>query len=189
MKKGKFASLLGASFVLGLVALLGFSGCKKETGLGDNAAVNAELEGAPSWVTESSGDLLSATGSAKIKNNNLNFATTQAGAAARVELGTQIAVQIESKYRELTQSGEDTVNQEAVQAIRNSVNQVIAGSKITNKWVSKTGTLWVLVKVEKLNTELLKNNLINSKGLDKAAAESLAKSVDNLLDGDRTQAQ
>lgn len=174
LKFGALASLV-------LVAILGINGCKK--GLGDNEAINASLEGAPAWVIESNDDLLSATGSAKVKNNNLNFATTQAGAAARVELATQISTRIESKYKELATSDEDSVNQEAVQAIRNSVDQVLAGSKITNKWVSKDGTLWVLVKIQKLNTDLLKSNLLNSKSLDKAAAAALSQAVDDIIDG------
>ncbi|WP_299325758.1 LPP20 family lipoprotein [uncultured Helicobacter sp.] len=179
MKVLKFVNF-GAIASLVLVAILGINGCKK--GLGDNEAINASLEGAPAWVTESNDDLLSATGSAKVKNNNLNFATTQAGAAARVELATQISTRVESKYKELATSGEDSVNQEAVQAIRNSVDQVLAGSKITNKWVSKDGTLWVLVKIQKLNTDLLKSNLLNSKTLDKAAAQALSQAVDEILD-------
>ena len=177
------SSLTNTVLALGLVTMLGFSGCNKK--LGENEAVNRALKGAPSWVTESNGDLLSATGSAKIKNNNLNFATTQAGAAARVELATQIATRIESKYKELATSSEDSVNQEAVQAIRNSVDQVLAGSKITNKWVSEDGTLWVLVKIEKLNTDLLKNNLVNTRSLDKAAAAALSQAVDEIIDGPR----
>lgn len=176
MKVLKFGAI--ASLVL--VAILGINGCKK--GLGDNKEINASLEGAPAWVIESNGDLLSATGSAKVKNNNLNFAITQASAAARVELAGQIATRVESKYKELATSGEDSVNQEAVQAIRNSVDQVLAGSKITNKWVSKDGTLWVLVKIQKLNTDLLKSNLLNSKTLDKAAAQALSQAVDEILD-------
>ena len=178
MKALKFGAI--ASLVL--VAILGINGCKK--GLGDNEAIDASLEGAPAWVTESNDDLLSATGSAKVKNNNLNFATTQAGAAARVGLAAQISTRVESKYKELATSGEDSVNQEAVQAIRNSVDQVLAGSeeKITNKWVSKDGTLWVLVKIQKLNTDLLKSNLLNSKTLDKAAAQALSQAVDEISD-------
>ena len=100
-----------------------------------------------------------------------------------MELATQISTRIESKYKELATSDEDSVNQEAVQAIRNSVDQVLAGSKITNKWVSKDGTLWVLVKIQKLNTDLLKSNLLNSKSLDKAAAAALSQAVDDIIDG------
>ena len=85
----------------------------------------------------------------------------------------------------LATSSEDSVNQEAVQAIRNSVDQVLAGSKITNKWVSEDGTLWVLVKIEKLNTDLLKNNLVNTRSLDKAAAAALSQAVDEIIDGPR----
>ncbi len=168
---------------LGLVALLGLAGCGKDK-LTDNKEINSQFDGAPSWVTESSSDLLSAVGSAKIKNNNLNFATTQAGAAARAELATQISTKVEGKYKELATSTEVSVNQEAVQALRIGVSQTLAGSKITNKWITKDGTtLYVLVKVEKLNTELLKNNFMNAQGVDKAAAAALSKAVDEIIDG------
>jgi len=171
-----------AFITIGFAALLALSGCNDK--LTENKEIQSALDGAPSWVTGSSGDLLSATGSAKIKNNNYNFATTQAASAARVELASQIALRVESKYKELTTSGEESVNQETVQAIRNSVNQVLAGSKVTNKWITKDGnTLWVLVQIEKLDTELLKNNLARSQSLDKAAAAALSRAVDEIIDG------
>ena len=80
-------------------------------------------------------------------------------------------------------SDSESVNQEAVQAIRQSVSQVIAGSKSTQKWISKTNDMWVLVEVKELNTSLLEKNLAKAKGVDNAAAKALAKSVDELIDG------
>ncbi len=169
--------------MVGLLAVgLGLVGCQAEKTMGENTAVNASLKGAPEWVIQGGKDLLSATGSAKIKNNNLNMATTQAEAAARVAIASNIASQVESKYRELATSTEESANQEAVQAIRISVNQTLAGTRTTQKWISEDGTLWVLVETQKLNTELLKNNLLNKSGLDKAAAKALAQAVDELLD-------
>ncbi len=166
------------------IALLAITGCKD---IGENADVNDALKGAPDWVIDGSKDNLSATGSAKIKNGNIGFATTQASASARAELAGQIATRIESKYRELTTSGEDSVNQEAVRAVRQSVDQVLTGTKVTKKWVSKDGVLWVLVQVEKLDTKLLKDNLLQLDGLNQEAAKALAQSVDELIDGPQAQ--
>lgn len=166
-----------------VMGLLVMSGCGTSNVATDNAEINAALDGAPEWVLGDSSDLLSASGTAKIKNSNIGFATTQAEADARNKIAQQISVQVESKYRELTNSTSDSVNQESVNAIRQSVNQILAGSKSTKKWISKTNDMWVLVEVKQLNTDLLKKNLMNSKGLDKEAAKTLAKSVDELIDG------
>lgn len=173
MKKGL---LLSTTFLV----LIGLSGCGK--GIGNNAEVNASLKGAPSWVTDLSDDL-KATGSAKIINNNLNFARTKASTAARVELANKISVKMESTYRELqTQSG-DEVSSEVVNAIRASTDKTLAGTNITKQWVSEDGTLWVLVEISKLNTKLLEQNLSQSKAIDKEAAKQLAATVDELIDG------
>ncbi|RAX58866.1 hypothetical protein CCZ01_01330 [Helicobacter monodelphidis] len=166
---------------LGLGCLLLIGGCSSKL---ENEAVNAALDGAPAWVLESS-EMLSAVGSAPIKSNNINFAKTQASNAARVEIANQLSVQVESKYKELATSDATSVNQETVQAIRNSVNKTLAGSRIVNQWVSKDGsTLWVLVKVDKLDTKLLQNNLMQVAGVDKAAALELSKAVDAIIDGE-----
>ncbi len=172
---------LALCVVMGLFVM---SGCStSNVADGASAGISAALEGAPEWVLGNTGGGLSASGTAKIINDNIGFATTQAEAQARNKIASQISVEVESKYRELTTSTSDSVNQEAVNAIRQSVNQVLAGSKATNKWISKTNDMWVLVKVDTLNTDLLKKNLMNSKGLDKKAARALAKSVDELIDG------
>lgn len=171
---------------LALCATIGLwvvSGCSSNNVSSEAPSeIIAALDGAPEWVLgETSG--LSASGSAKIKSNNISFAVTQAEADARNKLAGQIATQAESKYGEMNTSDSESVNQEAVQAIRQSVSQVIAGSKSTQKWISKTNDMWVLVEVKELNTSLLEKNLMKAKGVDKAAAKALAKSVDELIDG------
>ena len=166
-----------------VMGLLVMSGCGTSNVATDNAEINAALDGVPEWVMGDTGNVLSASGSAKIKNNNIDFAKTQATAHARTRIAEQIALQAEGKYREMSNSTEDSVNQETVQAVRQSVSQVLTGSKVTQTWISKTNDLWVLVEVKQLNTDLLKKNLLNAKGLDKEAAKALAKSVDELIDG------
>lgn len=173
---------LALCVVMGLFVM---SGCStSNVSDGASAGVAAALDGAPEWVLGDSSDLLSASGTAKIKNNNIGFAVTQAEADARNKVAAQIATQVESKYRDMNTSTSDSVSQETVQAIRQSVNQVLAGSKSTKKWINeKTNDMWVLVEVKSLNTDLLKKNLSNAKGVDKEAAKALAKSVDELIDG------
>lgn len=176
----KFLALI-SSVIVGLLVISGCSTSSVSEGASEEIVV--ALDGAPEWVLGDSSDLLSASGTAKIKNNNIGFAITQAEAQARTRIAEQVAIQVESKYRDMNTSTEDSVSQEAVQAIRQSVNQVLAGSKATKRWISKTNDMWVLVEVKSLNTDLLKKNLMNAKGVDKEAAKALAKSVDELIDG------
>lgn len=175
----KFLALISTA----IVGLLVMSGCSTNGVENASQEVALSLDGAPEWVLDDTDSALSASGTAKIKNNNVGFAITQAEVQARNKIAGQISTQMESKYREMTTSNEDSVSQEAVQAIRQSVNQVLAGSKATKKWISKTNDMWVLVEVKSLNVDLLKKNLANAKGVDKEAAKALAKSVDELIDG------
>ncbi|PAF47082.1 hypothetical protein BKH46_05015 [Helicobacter sp. 12S02634-8] len=172
------------TYLIAALALIGIlAGCASKNNVGDTATYG--LSDAPEWVLSNDQGLLSATGSAKIKNNDIGFATTQATNTARAEIASQIAIQIESKYKELTTSGDTTLSQEAVQAIRNSVDTTLSGSKRVKTWISKDGTLWVLVKVDTLDTKLLEDNLAKSKALDKAAAKALSEAVDTIIDGDK----
>ncbi|PAF44470.1 LPP20 family lipoprotein [Helicobacter sp. 11S02596-1] len=173
MKKGYF---LG---VLAIIAIL--AGCASKNDVGNTASYG--LKNAPDWVLKNDNGLLSATASAVIKNRNIDFAKTQAANSARAEIAAQIATQVESKYKQLTTSGDDNVSQDTVQAIRNSVNTTLAGSKIDKIWISDDGVLWALVKVDKLDTKLLQENLAKSNAVDKAAAKALSEAVDEIIDG------
>ncbi|PAF54214.1 hypothetical protein BKH42_01515 [Helicobacter sp. 13S00482-2] len=176
----KKAYLVGSLILIGILA-----GCgTKSEQLGNVSEYG--LEDAPQWVLSSDKELLSATGSAKIKNNNVGFATSQATNTARAEIASQIATRIESKYKELTTSDENDVSQEIVQAIRSSVDTTLAGSKRVKTWISKDGTVWVLVQVQKLDTKLLQANLAKSKSVDKAAAKALSEAVDEIIDGKKS---
>lgn len=175
--KMKRTYLIGSLIVLGFLA-----GCVSKTDMGNTQAYG--LKNAPSWVLQSPEGILSATSSAKIKNNNISFATTEATQNARVEIASQISTRIESKFKQLTNATEDNVSNESIQAIRNSVNQTLAGSKRINTWISEDGVLWVLVKVDKLDTKLLQDNLLQNKALDKASAKALSQAVDEIIDGE-----
>ncbi|PAF49989.1 hypothetical protein BKH41_01445 [Helicobacter sp. 12S02232-10] len=178
--------MMTKTYLIGILIAIGIlAGCaSKNKQVGNVEAYG--LDNAPDWVLNNNQGLLSATGSAKIKNNNVGFATTQATNTARAEIASQIAVQIESKYKELATSTEDSLSQETVQAIRNSVNTTLSGSKRVKTWISKDGTLWVLVTVDHLDTKLLQENLAKSNALDKAAAKALSEAVDEIIDGQKT---
>lgn len=173
----KKTHLIASLIVLGI-----FVGCASKTDMGNTQAYG--LKNAPAWVLQSPEGVLSATSSAKIKNNNISFATTEATQNARAEIASQISTRIESKFKQLTNATEDTVSNESVQAIRNSVNQTLAGSKRINTWISEDGVLWVLVKVDKLDTKLLQDNLLQNKALDRASAKALSQAVDEIIDGE-----
>ncbi|PAF52869.1 LPP20 family lipoprotein [Helicobacter sp. 13S00477-4] len=169
---------------IGLIIVVGIlAGCVSKNQQTGNTAPYG-LKDAPDWVLGENKDMLSATGSAKIKDNNIGFATTQATNMARAEIASQIATKIESKYKELSTSDENNASQESVQAIRNSVDTTLSGSKRIKTWISEDGTLWVFVKVDHLDTKLLEENLAKSKKIDKAAAKALSKAVDEIIDGE-----
>lgn len=161
--------------------ILFIAGCSSTPNIGNTADYG--LDNAPKWVLSDDNGPLSAVGSAKIKNNNIQFATTQAVNAGKAEIASQIATQVESKYKDLISSDSDNISQETVQAIRNSVDKTLSGSRKISTWISKDGTLYVLVKVDRIDTKLLQSNLAQSKGVDKVAAKAISETVDEIIDG------
>lgn len=140
-------------------AALLMSGCGQQPvpnsnlGNSNNAQVNLEFDGAPAWVLDPTVEgALSSVGSAKIGPAGISFAITEATGNARDDLARQIKVNVSNMLKNFTQQtgvGDQAVVDKVVTNVSKQLaKQDLSGSKVTKKWVSKTGTLWVLVVVQ-----------------------------------------
>lgn len=145
------------SFVASSLLIMSMTGCMggkaPETATVTKDAPNQyqmELEGAPAWVLDPSVEgALCAIGSAKMGPAGLQFSVTEAAGNARDDLARQISVNVSNMLKNFTQQtgvgDQAAVDKVVANVSKQLAKQDLSGSKVTKKWISKTGTMWVLV--------------------------------------------
>ena len=145
--------------LIGIVAssVLLVSGCAQKSesmvSQGAPAQISLEFDGAPAWVMDPAVEgAMCALGSAKIGPAGIGFATTEATGNGRDDLARQIQVNVSNMLKNFTQQtgvGDQAVVDKVVANVSKQLaKQDLSGSKATKKWISKTGTLWVLVVMQ-----------------------------------------
>lgn len=141
--------LYSLSVVL-LGALLFLGGCESTPDKVKAPEMKNEFADAPKWVLmpEMEGGL-SAVGSAKMSKAGIQFTRTSALANARDELARQMNVKVKNLVKNFTQStgiGDDETVEKVTSTVSKQVaNQVLAGSKQKDMWISPSNELFVLV--------------------------------------------
>jgi hypothetical protein len=183
-------------FVSSIVAALvvaGMSGCasKKEDIVAKDAPSKyaLEFEGAPEWVTSPSAEGgLSSVGSAKIGPAGVQFAETEATGIARDGMARQITTNVSNMLKNFTQQtgvGNTAVVDKVVSDVSKQLaQQDLSGSRLAKKWISKTGTMWVLVVMSDNKTaEKVKETVKTSYKNDEALWQQFqAKKAQDELD-------
>ena len=159
------------SVSLAATLALSFGGCgakepapQAEPQVAPAAQANPEFEGAPAWVLmpEVEGGL-AAAGSAKMGAAGPSFAKTEATANARDELARQLNVKVKNMVTNFTQTtgvGDAQTVDKVVKNVSKQVAQVdLSGSKVSQVWLSKTNTMWVLVTLDPASMEALKKTM------------------------------
>lgn len=164
-----------------LIGLLMMSGCANK---GDAivakdapAQYSMEFDAAPDWVQNpvATNGMLCSLGSAKVGPAGMGFAVNEATANGRDDLARQIKVNVSNMMKNFTQqTGVDdaaVVDKVVADVSKQLTQQELVGSKQTQKWVSKTGTVWVLVTMQdtsKLSTTIkdtIKSSFKNDEAL------------------------
>jgi len=142
--------------VFAVVALV-VTGCKSSEKKGTGGAIHAELEGAPDWVLGNSNtkNEICGVGSAG-GTRNASVARTAAMGRGRTEIARTLEVRVKSMlkdYQATTTGGEyfgQAANDE--QHIEDVSKQItdtsLSGSELKKTWISKPGTLYVLMCVD-----------------------------------------
>lgn len=169
--------LLRASAALFAVAVL-FTGCsQKEVEVKDGSAtyVDPELQGAPSWVMiPSVKGFVAEVGSApKNAGNDFSFQREEAMANARDNISRQISIKVENMFKSFkaaTGSNKDaTFDRSAERVSKQIANQSLQGTIVKDTWISKSGTLYVLMVIDSTSvTKTIENSTKTSFKNDKA---------------------
>jgi LPP20 lipoprotein len=154
-RKKMNSKILWISVVTASILLMGGCSNKVESVVaqGAPAQISMEFDGAPTWVQDPTVEGgLCALGTAKIGPAGIGFATTEATGNGRDDLARQIQVNVSNMLKNFTQQtgvGDQAAVDKAVTDVSKQLaKQDLNGSKATKKWVSKTGTLWVLVTMQ-----------------------------------------
>ena len=158
--------------------------------------IASEFDGAPAWVLESGVEgAISAVGSAKIGGAGMSFAKTEATGNGRDDLARQIQVNVTNMLKNFTQTtgvgDQQTVDKVVANVSKQLAKQDLSGSKVSKQWISKSGTLYVLVvmqdpsKVTAAVKDAVKTSFKNDQALwqqfqAKKAQDELDASLDKL---------
>ncbi|ANV97592.1 hypothetical protein BBW65_01670 [Helicobacter enhydrae] len=159
-------------YMLYFVSALFFVGCG--THISEEALQKTGLKGAPSWVIEGGVGLYSGIGDAPIIDGNVNFARTEATAAARAEVSKQIGVKVTSYLNKQTDRKNKTLNEQVAGKIGENAQKYLTNTQPAGFWINDSGTrVYVLVKLADKEVEAIKKNLMDNQ-IDPKELEAFA---------------
>jgi len=139
------------------VSTLFFTGCANQpnqvTQPAGQVYVDPELDGAPTWVLMPMVEgTIAEVGSAK-KNmaGDISFQRNEAMADARDNLARLISTKVKNMFKSFkssTGTGEAATFDKSVETVSKQIaSQTLNGTEVKGTWISKTGTLYVLMAV------------------------------------------
>jgi len=163
-------------YLVSVVVLILFAiGCGKQP----DRFKNTELEGAPSWVlTPKKDGMIVEVGSAPPnKMNNFGFQRELAMANARTNLAKRLNVKVKAMFKTFssqTSANGGTFDLTAESVSKQITKQTISGSVQLDSWISRSGTLYVLVGIDANKVaDMIANNAKSAYGNDIAAYQKL----------------
>lgn len=167
---------MNSRFLSLVIAGLLLSGCGST--ISDSALEATGLKGAPKWVINGGEGLYSGIGDAPIIKNNVQFARTEALAAARAEIAKQIEVRINTYLQKITQRKDESLSEDARSEIREITKLDLIDSNLSAFWISDDGSrAYVLVKLsQKAIAEIRKK--LKSQKIDIADLELSTQEAD-----------
>lgn len=144
--------LLGAT-VIGALLL---TGCGKNEPKKEEPQVytDPELVGAPSWVLMPmvEGSIAEVGSAKKNAGNDLSFQRQEAMADARDNLARQISTKVANMFKSFkaaTGSNADATFDKSTESVSKQIaSETLKGTVVKGTWVSKTGTLYILMAVD-----------------------------------------
>ena len=184
--------LVGSATALLLAG--GLTGCMQQQASVDECQMDGAK--APHWVCDEGSDLeggIAAVGSAPKNPLGRSFQKQEATAAARDALARQISVKVKNMFKQFQSTtgigDEQTAEKATTNVSKQIASQTLNGSKVKTKWVSPTGTMYVLVvlpdasQVKEAVKQAAKTSYKNNKALwQKFLAQKADKELDAAVD-------
>lgn len=175
-------------FAIAIAISLGFTACSSKI---EKYEYKKEMVDAPDWVFEIKNNPYEGIASAKITPAGLNFAETEAVAAAKDKIARQVSTKVYNTFKQFTQTtgtGDIVYIDKVTADISQQVaTQELTNSRIEHRWISKTGWMWVKVSIEGANVrQIVRSSVGNASAMhqqDQAEKnhKALEKSIDNNL--------
>ena len=137
-----------------VISTILFTGCMQSAQpKASQVYVDPELQGAPKWVmmpfVEGS---IADIGSAKRNaGNDFSFQRNEAMADARDNLSRQIKTKVKNmlkSYKATTGTGDSATYDNSVESVSKQISTAtLNGTQVKDTWISKTGTLYVMMTV------------------------------------------
>lgn len=181
-----------------VIGALFMSGCGKNEPQKEEPQVyvDPELQGAPAWVLMPFVEgTICETGSAKRNaGNDISFQRNEAMADARDNLAKQISTKVANMFKSFkaaTGSGKDSTFDKSTESVSKQIaSETLKGTVVKGTWISKTGTLYVLMAVDVKSVEKsMEDSVKTSFGNDQALYQKfLASKAQGELDAELQKA-
>ena len=173
----KLSLVKNATLVLfSIFVIFGFSACSSSQPSMSKVYMDPELDGAPKWimmpVVEGS---ISSMGSAKRNaGNDFSFQRQEAMADARDNMARQISIKVNNMFKSFKsatgQNTDATFDKSSESVSKQLASQTLSGTKVHDTWISRSGTLYVLMvidtkSVEGLIDKQMKTSFKNEKAM------------------------
>ncbi|WP_104696964.1 MULTISPECIES: LPP20 family lipoprotein [unclassified Helicobacter] len=144
--------------MLGFAGLM-LSGCMSG-GISKEARESVGWTNAPKWVVNGNDGGYSAVGDAPIVDKNVQFARTEATAAARGELIKNIEAGVSTSLSKEGIRVDAQINEKIKSVVNEFAQHNLQGVGVEKTWIDDAGTrIYVLVKLDKESEKNLKNHL------------------------------
>ena len=177
--------------IICLTLLMVVMGCGKKVKKIDNERYEDEFEHAPDWViAEKKGVDLSAVGSAHIGKGGIQFARTEALSNARSELARQVSVKVRGLVNTFAQQAgagdQQTLDAYSKQVSKQVTDEILAGSRETDMWISPSEDIYVLAVLKKEDVKAsVRRQIMSGSGQNDARMQMLrARDANDELDAE-----
>jgi hypothetical protein len=160
-------------YIVGAMALsLILGGCGSSQ---PEVYVNPELVGAPAWVQipQVEGKIAEMGSAPTNKMNNFSFQRELAMSNARTNLAKRLEIKVKSMFKTFssqTSANSGTFDMTAESVSKQITKQSLQGTSQQASWISKSGTLYVLMTIDtKSVADLMEQNAKSAYGSNEAA--------------------
>jgi len=171
-------------------------GCSQDKVSVDTTYISPKLKNAPKWVTLPQVDgFIAEIGSASQNaGDDFNFQREEAMSNARENLAKQIEIKVNTMFKSFnasTGSGKNTIFDKSIEQVSKQIaSKTLFGSRVKDTWISKNGTLFVLMVIDTKVIEdymeyAIKTSFNNDRGLHRRflaskAQKELKKELENV---------
>ena len=162
--------LLLKSLLIASISSMVLTGClwNDKPTTAEETYIDPELKGAPKWVMipEAKGFVSELGSAAKNAGNDYSFQREEAMADARNNIAKQITIKVNAMFKTFkstTGHNQDGTMDKAIETVSKQIaSQSLSGTKVKETWISRSGTLYILMVIDTQSVANLMDNSIKT---------------------------